>query len=283
MTSVSGIGSKQKYVGVQLSIDKKVDDTPKVPFQCHRCEQMVDSQKGYFVEHYRVKTDRYGAPRRVLCNASNNKVRAELRTIELHGECDQCGVELDLSSTEEYPGGLTQYGGFLDVPCIICDGRKHATCEECGKGLVEVETKDPTLGVTVSHWVHDTDDKPECDNAGEQWFVYDANQPNPNGTGFVRIAGPFTTEQDAEQEVNNLENAPTATGNEAYGTVAEETPGTTAKAFALSIKQNPVNMVRVHDGFTIEEPADDDNSTSPFDLTDPLTAALMGNNSAQEG
>ena len=282
--SVQGVGANQRYVGVQLSMDKKVKHYEKVPFECHRCHEIVDSEKGYFVEHYRVKQDRYGGVRKVLCAASNNKVKAELRTLEVSGECPQCNTEVELKMTEEYPGGLKQYGGFLDVPCPVCDGRKHATCEECGQGLVEVETTDTTLGlpVTTTAWVHDADDKPECDNAGEQWFVYDMDQQKADGT-YTAIAGPFPDESTADQEQTNRENAPTATGNENYGTASEETPGTTAKAFALSIKQNPECIVRVHDGWFIEE-RDDTEAVPTFDPNDPasITAALSGDN-AQEG
>lgn len=280
--SIQGVGANQKYVGVPISLDQKKEAFPKVPFECHRCNEMVDSEKGYYVEHYRVKIDRYGGPKRILCAASNNKVRAELRTLEVAGECDQCGIEVELKMTEEYPGGLLKYGGFLDVPCTVCDGNKHATCEECGQSLHEVETKDPTLGVTVSHWVHDGDSKPECDNAGEQFFVFDYNNTDPATGTYVKVAGPFPVQADAVQEQDNLENAPTASGNENYGVNSEVVAGTNAKAFAPSIKQNPAAIVRVHDGFTIEE-RDDDTSESPFDLTDPITAALMGNTDAQEG
>lgn len=288
MTSVSGIGSKQRYVGVPLSIDKKPEPKyEKVPFECHRCHQMVDSEKGYFVEHYRVKTDRYNAATKVMCAASNNKVRAELREVNLDGECEQCGTHVELHLKEDFPGSLKQYGGFIDTPCTVCDGKKHATCEECGKNLVEIESVDNTLGVpvTTTAWVHDTDEqKPECDNTGQQWFVYDYNQPDPtNPNTYVKVAGPFAAQSDAIQEQDNLENAPTATGNENYVTDSEVVAGTTAKAFALSIKQNPACTVRVHDGFTIEE-RDDSEPEPTFDPTDPASiAAALSGTDAQEG
>ena len=287
MTSVSGIGSKQRYVGVPLSIDKKPEKKyEKVPFECHRCHQVVDSEKGYFVEHYRVKVDRYNSATKVMCAASNNKVRAELREVNLDGECEQCGTRVELHLKEDFPGSLKQYGGFIDTPCTVCDGKKHATCEECGKNLVEIESVDNTLGVpvTTTAWVHDTPDeqKPECDNAGEQWFVYDMDQQNANGT-YVAIAGPFPDENAADLEQTNLENAPTASGNENYGTASEVVGGTTAKAFALSIKQNPACNVRVHDGFTIEE-RDDSEPEPTFDPTDPASiAAALSGTDAQEG
>lgn len=290
MTSgVSGVGSKQRYTGVPISLDRKEEPKyEKVAFECHRCGQMVDSEKGYFVEHYRVKTDRYGAPKRILCAASNNKVRAELRSLSMTGECSQCGTEMTVNLTEEYPGGLKKYGGFQTQNCVLCDGKRHATCEGCGQGLVEIETTDESLGVpvTMSSWVHDAGEKPECDNAGEQWFVYDYNQPHPTDPGkYVQIAGPFPTDTDALQEQDNLENAPTASGNENYGTGSEVVAGTTAKAFAPSIKQNPVNEVLLYDGFEIEERDDSEFvEQAPFDPTDPASiAAALSGTDAQEG
>jgi hypothetical protein len=298
VTSVSGVGSKQVYTGVPLSIDKKQPiKYEKVPFECHRCAQIVDSEKGYFVEHYRVKQDRYGAHKRILCAASNNKVRAELRTLSLTGECDQCNTEMTLEMTEEFPGGLQRYGGFMKQNCTICDGRKHATCEECGQILVEIESVDNSLGtpITTTAWVHDADNKPECDNAGTQFFVVDYDQPiAPTGvpgatapaTAYTPVAGPFPDQPTAQQEQNNLEQAPTATGNENYGLESTPVAGTNAKAFALSIKQNPVNEVLLYDGFEIEERDDDAFSTPEptFDPSDPASiAAALSGTDAQEG
>lgn len=287
--SIQGVGANQRYVGVPISLDKKEQPVyEKVPFECHRCHQMVDSQKGYFVEHYRVKIDRYGGPQRVMCNASNNKVRAELRTLRLTGECDQCGTEQTLEMTEEYPGGLKQYGGFMKQPCIVCDGKTHATCEECGKDLTQTEITDDSLGtpITTTVWVHTADSKPECDNAGEQWFVYDYDHQDPTDPNkYVKVAGPFPTENDADQEQANLENAPTALGTENYGTDSETVPGTSAKAFALSIKQNPVNEILLYDGFEIEERDDSEfTQQAPFDPSDPASiAAALSGTDAQEG
>lgn len=286
---VTGIGANQRYTGVPISLDKpKQPEYEPVKFECHRCHQQVDSLKGYFVEHYRVKIDRYGGPQRVMCNASNNKVRAELRTLTLKGACDQCGTEQELSMTEEYPGGLKQYGGFMKQPCVVCDGKTHATCEECGKDLTQTEHTDNSLGmpVTTTVWVHTADSKPECDNTGEQFFVYDYDQQDPNDPHkYVKVAGPFPTEADAEQEQQNLENAPTASGNENYAVDSESVPPTNAKAFALSIKQNPINEILLYDGFEIEERDDSEfTQQAPFDPSDPasIAAALSGTTSQED-
>lgn len=279
--SIQGVGANQRYVGVPISLDKPTEPKyEKVKFECHRCKEQVDSEKGYFVEHYRVKIDRYNGHQRVMCAASNNKVRADLRTLSLSGECDQCGTEQTLELKEDYPGGLQKYGGFMKQNCVICDGKKRATCEDCGQNLVEIESTDDSLGipVTTTAWVHDADQKPECDNAGEQWFVYDHDQSPP-----TKVAGPFPDHAAAIQEQDNLEQAPTATGNENYGTNSEVVAGTTAKAFALSIKQNPVNEILLYDGFEIFER--DDSETAPaYDPNDPASiAAALSGTDAQEG
>lgn len=290
MSSVSGVGSKQRYTGVPLSIDKK--DAPKiekVPFECHRCGQTVDSEKGYFLEHYRVKMDRYGAPKRILCAASNGKVRAELRSVTFNGACDQCGMEQEVTATEEYPGGLRQYGGFLKQTCVVCDGKKHATCDSPGcpdADLTEIETEVEQLGIPIktTHWVHTTSGKPECGNDGEQFFVVDTQQTDPATGTYVKVAGPFATEQLSEDERDHLENAPTATGNECYETSSEVLVGTNASAFVLSIKTNPVNEILLYDGFEIFERDDSDfTPQAPFDPSDPASiAAALGTQSQED-
>lgn len=290
MSTIKGIGSMQTYQGVQLSIDKENKPViEKVPFKCHRCDQTVDSEKGYFVEHYRVKQDRYGGPKRMLCAASNNKVREELKSLHVEGTCSQCGIDVEMTFTEDYPGGLRKYGGLVDVECPACDGKTHATCDSagCGEPLTEVEVEDKQLGIpiTTKHWVHSGTQDVACANAGSVWFVYDENAVDVNGN-WTKIAGPFPDLTAAETHYQQLINAPTATGNENYAVDSEMVPGTNASPFVPTIKTNPVNIVRCHDGFTIEEWDGTDPTTeqSPFDPSDPasIAAALSGTN-AQEG
>lgn len=128
-----------------------------IDFTCPECSQKVKGNKGYYVEHEITFTNRYGQPETVLCNASNNKIKADLRTLVMHGECGNCATEFDFKLTEEYPGGLKQEGGVMEVPCIVCHGKTTATCEHCGGNLSKNDE-----GV----WLHDLTDKNECPFGG---------------------------------------------------------------------------------------------------------------------
>lgn len=258
MSSVSGIGSKQRYVGVPISLDKPEPEViEKVAFECHRCGQMVDSEKGFYVSHNRLKPDRFGGVKSILCAASNNKVKAELRSVTFSGKCDQCNIDMEITATEEYPGGLKKYGGLTEGPCVVCDGKTHASCDQpdCGELLTEVD----------GTWVHTKSGLDDCSNSASQWYVLDMDQPTPASPAtslssitppappYVQIAGPFASEADAYQEQGNRLNAPTATGNENYEVAELQKYPTKASPFAPTIKSNPVNIVQLHDGFTIEE------------------------------
>src|SRR3954468_19200852 len=116
---------------------KTEQDLSVVEFECPKCKQHVKGNKGYYVEHNITRTNRYGLGEERMCPASNNKIKAELRTLDLHGACDSCGTEMDFKLTEEYPGGLKQEGGVLEVPCVVCNGRTEATCEKCGNLIVK--------------------------------------------------------------------------------------------------------------------------------------------------
>src|SRR3954447_24047019 len=94
-----------------------------IDFPCTECYQRVKGNKGYYVEHEISFTNRYGLPETRLCNGSNNKIKAELRTLTLHGQCSNCDTEFDFTLTEEFPGGLKQEGGVMEVPCIVCHGK----------------------------------------------------------------------------------------------------------------------------------------------------------------
>jgi hypothetical protein len=132
-----------------------------IDFDCPKCHQKVKGNRGYLVEHNVSFTNRYGLPETRLCNGSNNKIKAELRTLNLHGECGNCGTEFDYKLTEEYPGGLKQEGGVLEVPCIVCHGKTTATCEHCGGALTKGEGENAA-------WTHDMTGKNECPFAGVQ-------------------------------------------------------------------------------------------------------------------
>jgi len=124
-----------------------------IDFPCPKCRQQVKGNKGYYVEHNVTFTNNYGLPETRLCPASNNKIKAELRTLVMHGQCDECDTEFDFKLTEEYPGGLKQEGGVLEVPCIVCHGKTTATCEHCGGDLEKSD---------AGEWHHDLTGKDEC-------------------------------------------------------------------------------------------------------------------------
>jgi hypothetical protein len=123
-----------------------------IDFPCPKCHQQVKGNKGYYVEHTITRINNYGLPETRLCNGSNNKIKAELRTLVMHGQCGECDTEFDFKLTEEYPGGLKQEGGVLEVPCIVCHGKTTATCEHCGGDLVKKEDV----------WFHELTEKNEC-------------------------------------------------------------------------------------------------------------------------
>jgi len=123
-----------------------------IEFDCPKCRQKVKGNKGYYVEHNVTRTNNYGLPETRLCSASNNKIKADLRTLTLHGQCSECDTAFDFKLTEEYPGGLKQEGGVMEVPCIVCHGKTTATCEHCGGELTKRDDA----------WEHDLTGKNEC-------------------------------------------------------------------------------------------------------------------------
>lgn len=124
-----------------------------IEFPCPKCHQKVKGNRGYLVEHNITFTNRYGMPETRMCPASNNKIKSELRTLTMHGQCSDCDTDFDFKLTEEYPGGLKQEGGVMEVPCIVCHGKTTATCEHCGGSLTKGD--DGT-------YTHDLTGKNEC-------------------------------------------------------------------------------------------------------------------------
>lgn len=207
------------------------DQFSLIEFPCPACKQEVKGNRGYYVEHMVIVISPYGIPEEHFCPASNNKIQAELRTLKMHGECENCGIEMDLELTEEYPGGLKQEGGWLETTCVACNGLTVAVCDHCGGELHRNEEhgSDRVLigciskTVDTPEWVHG-DDKAECPN---QVLAEE-------------------TEDDTEDEELDSE-------------FFDAAPKELVKASPMqgTIRTNPKHTVIVRDGFTITLPEDD--------------------------
>lgn len=209
-----------------------------IDFECPSCKQMVKGNKGYYIEHTASRIDRYGTPVKRLCPRSNNPIKADLRTLTMHGKCDDCDTEFDFKLTEEYPGGLKKEAGYMEVPCVKCTGLTTATCEHCGDGLTKVDATDQKMvGCIVepgqpARWIHNTSQKNEC---------------------------PFDPNAVVEDDDEDLD-------DEFFEAAPKEQ--TYANPLAGTEHTAPLSMVTVTDGFTIAEPDDDNPVSDPQEVSE---------------
>lgn len=109
---------------------------------CPECKQTLVHQRGYLPTHTRDTQRGALVTGTQVCDMSNRKFVTTCRSIRYHAECPDCGIENEITYTEDYPGAFTgPMKPFLDVECIGCTIREdghYCANAECG---VKVEQR----------------------------------------------------------------------------------------------------------------------------------------------